>query len=479
MEAQMEKCQLLGGGNSEQISRQILDTCKAYCKEELDNYFCYVNEEYKCGQRVAQPQKYWVCIGKTNDGWLVVRGKICVGEIKPKHRECVVYKSDSGYGVIQGRVKHRKEIFAMKVTREAVRVNMHSDYLNSLTKKDVHRNDSVGGCIGAWIAKECCAYGRWDKIRQIADGEGNIFSDSAADEFIDALERANKGEEAVRAVNDIANLCSDIYRVMDRLVTVGCCGVNKNTNGSDMGVRYVAQRFKELVKDGQGARLYPACRKCCVDVLKKFAYQRVCRINSGLRKNWGYFEKTKYGYVVISLEMYEGKVKPEHKNSIMCAMQDIGYSFISGCFEFERENLAVAVVRQSVKEFAMWTIRDAEETSWIKGAIVRSIAKHIEKEIKCNAITAMKYGARELRNGKAIRKLFNEAAIIEFVDAWRSVKAWCDAVSGSMTGSVYNVIDKPCKDAVRCGGMPNLYGSIYKVMDELCKGRMLHRDADD
>ncbi len=242
-------------------------------------------------------------------------------------------------------------------------------------------------------------------------------------------------------VENMPNLCNDIYGVMERIIAVGCCGTAKykaNDRGDKewrarwrIGERYVAPRYMDFVEDGKYAHLYPVCKVYCANTLREFAYERALFDVGRMQEGWTYFEKTENGYKVMHGKMRKGDVEHEYANSVVCFMPSVGCGVVDEYAEFENENLAKAIVDQSARDIereCKWDV-----CRWKRDIAGKYIVKCIREMSKCDA----KIGNVEY--------LFSQESVNELGDAIKCVKSGDDVAGGSMQ---------------------NLYNSIYKVMDK-------------
>ncbi len=124
------------------IPSNCLDSCKAYCESALNKF------RYN-----ALVLKYWKCFGEIEGKYFIVCGKICVGIIKPKHGIGIIYKSDTGYGVVMGYYEYERQYVAKVVIKRSTRQFARSGTLdtNRTDKKEAAESEIRSSIIGALL----------------------------------------------------------------------------------------------------------------------------------------------------------------------------------------------------------------------------------------------------------------------------------------------------------------------------------------
>lgn len=404
----------------EMVNRKVspfgwFEHCRLYCESEL----------YRVGHN-EQVLKYWKCLDRTEDGYLVVHGEICIGDIKTEYKNDVVYKTRGGYGVVKERVKLKKEELINAVINRSAR-EMGFAY-NVFDENASYRSAAVQFIAGSIIhvCNLCGSMG--NDIWKAAFCANDLFDDGAIDELGRVIIRAKSGWNDVR-VDEMPSLCNSIYRVMDRLVAVGCCGVERYRNGGATTEKFVKSNsdYMDLVEDREYARLYPACKEYCANVLKKFFHERAfCNFSEcvAMVKSWMYLEKTENGYKRVYGEMYIGDIKPEHENNVVCIIPGTGYGVVNK--SVEPTNFALSIVK--------WAVRKIKKSEWWKkdGKSKRMyIAESIRKGVEdvCGRVNAQtKWKVEELVDNRVVSE-FDKAV------------TWEGSISNKEIQKLHDVVD--------------------------------------
>ncbi len=199
-----EKMHVGGDGTFVLVS---MASAKKYCANVLGRFSGELETHY---YYKVMP-KYWKCFVKTACGYALVYGKICIGDIDPKHEGRILYKADDGigYGVIKGSINLQTKNLVDTVIRQSTSKIVEEGEEEVSKEKIV---EAIVKCVG----EQCCTH--------IIDDAGYLFNNSAINEFYDAANRVRNGEDAVNSDGSgIENLHNSICGIMDALAVKGCC----------------------------------------------------------------------------------------------------------------------------------------------------------------------------------------------------------------------------------------------------------------